>query len=76
LQVSGREIRPLSDAVIDNAKQTLLQNLITEKSAVGVEIFEIWRNYYPSQPVLDPKFLAQPTATPALPDLGGESGTE
>jgi hypothetical protein len=69
LQVSGREVRPLSDAVIENAKQTVLQDLLTEKSAIGVEILEIWRNYYPSQPVLDPKFLAAPTATPELPDL-------
>jgi parvulin-like peptidyl-prolyl isomerase len=69
LQVSGREVRPLSDAVIQNAKQTLLQNLITEKSVAGVEIMETWRNYYPSRPVLDAKFLAPPTATPALPDL-------
>jgi parvulin-like peptidyl-prolyl isomerase len=69
IQVSGREVRPLSDAVIQNAKQTLLQNLIAEKSATGVEIMETWRNYYPSRPVLDAKFLAPPTATPALPDL-------
>ncbi|MCB9422902.1 MAG: SurA N-terminal domain-containing protein [Ardenticatenaceae bacterium] len=69
LEVSGREVRPLSEAVIQNAKQTLLQNLITEKSVTGVEILEVWRNYYPSRPVLDTKFLAQPTATPALPDL-------
>ncbi len=69
LRVSGREVRPLSDAVIQNAKQTLLQNLITEKSVTGVEIMETWRNYYPSRPVLDAKFLAPPTATPALPDL-------
>lgn len=74
LQVSGREVRPLSEAVIQNAKQTLLQNLIAEKSATEVEIFEIWRNYYPSQPVLDPKFLVPPTATPAVPDLGVEPG--
>lgn len=76
LQVSGREVRPLSEAVIDNAKQTLLQNLITEKAAVGVETLEIWRNYYPSQPVLDPKFLAPPTATPILPDLGSGTGED
>ncbi len=69
LQVSGRQVRPLTDAVIQNAKQTLLQNLITEKSVTGVEIMETWRNYYPSRPVLDAKFLAPPTATPALPDL-------
>jgi hypothetical protein len=69
IQVSGREVRPLTDDVIQNAKQTLLQNLITEKSVAGVEIMETWRNYYPSRPVLDVKFLAPPTATPALPDL-------
>lgn len=69
LQVSGREVRPLSQAVIDNAKQTLLQNLLAEKAATGVEINEIWRNYYPTQPVLDTKFLAQPTATPDLSGL-------
>jgi peptidyl-prolyl cis-trans isomerase D len=66
IQVSGREVRPLSEAAIQNAKQTLLQNLITEKSPTSIEIFDIWRNYYPSQPTLDPKFLAPPTATPAL----------
>jgi hypothetical protein len=74
LQVSGREIRPLSDAVIQNAKQTLLQNLITEKSAVGVEILELWRNYYPSRPVLDLKFLAPATATPDLSGLTTDPG--
>lgn len=74
LQVSGREVRPLSDAVIQNAKQTLLQNLITEKSAVGVEILELWRNYYPSRPVLDLKFLAPATATPDLSGLTTDPG--
>lgn len=74
LQASGREVRPLSDAVIENAKQTVLQDLLSEKSAIGVEILEIWRNYYPSQPVLDPKFLAAPTATPEIPDLGVTPG--
>lgn len=66
LQVSGREVRPLSEAVIENAKQTLLRNLIDEKAPASIEVFEIWRNYYPSQPVLDPKFLAPPTVTPDL----------
>lgn len=74
LQVSGREVRPLSDAVIQNAKQTLLQNLIAEKSAVGVEILELWRNYYPSRPVLDLKFLAPATATPDLSGLTTDPG--
>ena len=70
VQVSGREIRPLSDAVIQNAKQTIVQNLIAEKSVAGIEIMETWRNYYPSRPVLDAKFLAPPTATPDLSGLG------
>ena len=70
VQVSGREVRPLDDAVIQNAKQTIVQNLIAEKSVAGIEVLEIWRNYYPSRPVLDVKFLAPPTATPELPGLG------
>ncbi len=73
IQVSGREVRELPEATIENAKNNLLSVFLTEQSALGgVELLENWRSRVPTQPVLDPKFLAQPTPAPTDPEAGGE----
>jgi len=73
-QVSGREVRELPAATIENAKSSLLSVFLTEQSTIGsVELFENWRNRVPSQPVLDPKFLAQPTPVPTDPAASDET---
>lgn len=66
LQVSGREVRALSEAVLENAKSQLVTEFVDQEAAIGVEMTEAWRNRIPTQPELDPKFLAQPTATPVI----------
>lgn len=63
IQVSGREVRPLSQSAIDNQKAQLVSDLVAEQQR-NVDISEFWRTRVPTQPILDPKFLAQPTAQP------------
>lgn len=74
IQVSGREVRALPEATIQNAKTQLVRDLVDLKAAAGVELSELWRSRVPTQPVLDPKFLVQPTPAPAIPDAG--NGTD
>jgi hypothetical protein len=69
IQVSGREVRDLSQAVIENEKQQLVSDLVTEQRQGGVAMVEIdpvWRTRVPSQPVLDPAFLAPPPTQPPV----------
>ncbi len=70
VQVSGREVRDLPQAAIQNAKTQLVRSLVDAKAAASAEISELWRSRVPTQPVLDPKFLAQPTPAPSVPDAG------
>ena len=65
LQVTGREVRPLSDSVIDNEKQQALANLVVART--NAEYTEFWRSRVPTTPVLDPLFLQPPTPTPFIP---------
>jgi hypothetical protein len=64
VQVSGREVRPLSETVLETEKRQNLTNFLDTQVAGNLQITEFWRNRVPTQPVLDPKFLAQPTAEP------------
>jgi len=73
IQVSGREVRELPDSTIQSIKSQLVRNLVDAKAAAGVELSEIWRSRVPTQPILDPKFLTQPTPAPALPDAGSST---
>lgn len=77
-QVSGREMRELSQAEYEARKQALLEEFLSERFSDNVEISELWRRRVPTSPILDPKFRQPPTATPDT-GLGleetGETGT-
>lgn len=71
IQVSGREERPLAEAVIENARQQLVTDLVDEQRQGGtaqISIDPVWRTRVPNQPILDPSFLAPPpTQQPIIP---------
>lgn len=69
IQVSGREVRDLAPEVIENQKQQLVADLITQlrQGAAQITIDPIWRTRVPTQPILDPSFLAPPPTQPAIP---------
>lgn len=67
IQVSGREPRELPQNTVDQLKIQLVSNYISAQSAQGVTLTEFWRSRIPSRPILDPIFLAAPTAAPTLP---------
>ena len=71
IQVSGREIRPLSTSAIDNAKQQVLSSWIDDQRLLDiVETFDRWRNNVPLRPVLDIRYLLPPpTAVPTATEL-------
>jgi hypothetical protein len=70
IQVSGREVRDLSETTIENTKQELVAELIQQlRDEVNVEIFPIWRSRVPTQPILDPTFLVPPTQAAPQPTL-------
>jgi hypothetical protein len=74
LQVSGREVRSISESAFQQDKREYLVSIIDLQLAGNLETSDFWRGRVPTQPVLDPKFLAAPTATPGLavptPDEG------
>lgn len=77
IQVSGREVRPLSEQELTNNRRQLVTNFIDQQLVGGLDISEFWRNRVPTQPLLDPKFLAPPTPTvqsPILPEPGEDEG--
>ena len=65
VQVSGREVRPLSANALETEKRENLTSFLDTQIAGNLEITEFWRNRVPTQPVLDPKFLVAPTPAPA-----------
>ena len=68
IQVSGREVRDLTEAAIENQRQQLVSDLVTEQRQGGlaqINIDQIWRARVPTQPILDPSFLAPPPTQPA-----------
>lgn len=67
VQVSGREVRPLSETDLDNRRRELLASFIDQELAGNLILTEFNRGRAPTQPVLDPIFTAPPTATPPLP---------
>lgn len=64
IQVSGREVRPLSESALDTQKRESLTTFLDGQIAGNLEITEFWRGRVPTQPVLDPKFLVAPTPDP------------
>lgn len=61
IQVSGRELRSLSQNAIDAQKQENLTNwLQSQRSAGTVDISDRWRGQSPRQPMIDLNLLSQP----------------
>lgn len=69
VMVSGREMRELTQAEIEQNKQERLASFLAAQT--DVERTSVSLNRAPRQPALDPLFLAQPTATPLVP--GGDN---
>lgn len=74
IQVSGRELRDLGETQKQTEEQQLLSDLIQGgRSAGGIDSTSTWwQSRTPRQPILDPKFLAQPTAVPTSPPVTPE----
>jgi hypothetical protein len=66
IMVSGREERELSAGEFQTRQQEALQSYVDEQLTGNLQIFDLWRSRVPTLPVLDAKFLAAPTATPAV----------
>ncbi len=67
IQVSGRERRDLPESTVETEKASLLTALVNARLGEGVQITEFWRTRVPKRPLLDPKFLVQPTPVPTEP---------
>jgi hypothetical protein len=67
IMVSGREVRPLSEAAINNRNEQILQTWLEAQRASGVETLERWRANVPSRPILDARYLVAPTPAPTVP---------
>ena len=68
IMVSGREVRELSQSQLQSRQQELVSQLVEERrELVPVERFPLWRARVPTQPILDPIFLTQPTPQPQAP---------
>lgn len=76
IQVSGREVKPLSDSRFQSNKLQALSNFIDTQLAGNLELTDVATGRAPSVPVIDQKFLAAPTPQPAdpstltIPDTG------
>ncbi|MFZ0545053.1 MAG: SurA N-terminal domain-containing protein [Candidatus Promineifilaceae bacterium] len=69
LDVSGREVRPLSDSVIQQEKDDLMTNWLQGEARSNVQNFDLWQTNVPQQPTLDPRFLVQPTEAAPQPTI-------
>ncbi len=69
IMVSGREIRPLSEAALGTAEQELFSSWLESQKVTGVDLFERWRANVPQRPILDRRFLMPPTPGPPTPAL-------
>lgn len=67
IMADGREMRELPEATILEAQQQLLVNYVNAYLELNEEESNFWRNRIPTQPLLDAKFLAQPTPAPEVP---------
>jgi len=68
--VSGREIRPLSEAAFNNVKQQNLLEWLESARLEDVVTFERWRANIPQRPLLDTRNWIYPTPVPT-PTEGG-----
>lgn len=66
IMVTGREVRELPESTLETQRQQLVSDLIEKLRTEGgrVEVLTTWQGHTPTQPVLDPVFLQQPTAVP------------
>ncbi len=70
LMTSGREVRPLAESAIQQAKVQALTSFVDERmTSGGLNFTGYEEGRLPQTPRLDPKFLAQPTAAPVQPTL-------
>jgi hypothetical protein len=67
--VTGRELRPLTAAALDQAKQEALSLWLEEQRVARSETFDRWTSRVPTQPELDPLYLQSPTPVPTDPAL-------
>ena len=67
IMADGREMRELPENTILEAQQQLLVTHVNAYLEANEVESNFWRNRIPTQPVLDAKFLAQPTPAPAVP---------
>ncbi len=67
IMVSGREEREMDDNEYQTRKSELVQAFVDAQLTGNLQINELWRSRVPTVPVLDSKFLAQPTPAPTLP---------
>lgn len=65
IMVSGREMLDLAEAALQTQKEAVLAAYL-QAMRENIDISDIWRGRVPTVPVLDAKFLAQPTATPVI----------
>jgi len=63
----GREMRELPESTILEAQQQLLIEHVNAYLEINEVESTFWRNRIPTQPVLDAKFLAQPTPASDTP---------
>ena len=64
IMANGREMRELPESTILEAQQQLLIEHVSAYLELNEEESNFWRDRIPTQPVLDAKFLAQPTPAP------------
>lgn len=67
IMADGREMRELPESTILEAQQQLLIAHVSAYLELNEEESNFWRNRIPTQPVLDAKFLAQPTPASETP---------
>lgn len=69
VNVTGREVRPLTQSVIDQEKDQILTNWLQGSVRSNVESFELWQANVPRQPLLDSRFFTPPTPTIPQPTI-------
>lgn len=69
INVTGREVRPLSESAIQQEKDQILTNWLGGEARTNVESFDLWQANVPRQPLLDSRFLAQPTEAAPQPTV-------
>lgn len=69
INVTGREVRPLSDSVIQQEKDQVMTTWLESQARTGVETFDLWQSNVPRQPLLDSRFLVQPTQAAPQPTV-------